>query len=86
MRRSPVCDGRDGVVGEALVEFDGGEDAAEKGGEKGSEGSEDDDREEQGKEAGKEAGELKEYAMCRLAECEFDLLPHRVGLLGSFES
>ncbi len=59
----PVGDGRDGVVGEALAEFDGGEDAAEKGGEQGSEGGEDDDGEQQREEAGKKAGELEEHAM-----------------------
>jgi hypothetical protein len=81
MRGRPVGDGRDGVVGEALVEFNGGEDTAEKCCEKGSEGSKDDDREEQRKEAGKKTGELEEHAMCGLGESEFDLLPHRAGLL-----
>ena len=40
-------------------------------------------REEQGKEAGKETGELEEHSMRGLGEREFDLLPHRVGLLGA---
>ncbi len=54
----PVGEGRDGVAGETLVEFDGDEDSAQNCSQTGSDGRQDEDGEQQSENSGEEAGEL----------------------------
>ena len=65
-------------MGQALVKLDSSENAPEKRSQTNADRCQDQDGNEQSKKAGEEAGEFDEDSMCRLAEGEFDLLPHEV--------